>query len=287
MGTVLLIVVLGGLALVAYRMHQVQLRALALDRFQVIEVEELLATAPRQQTPRQRPVIRRYMWLPWFLGGVVGLIAWFFIGFSVIISSTLGLIVALLLVIVEVWNAQRQAARLEEQLAEAIDLMIGTLGAGAGLSTALSVVIEELRDPLRGQFQEILGRINYGDDARQVFAQLAARIPLDTYLLFASALSVHWEVGGNLTPTLSAVGRTIRDRLEIARRIRSNSNQSDISTVAIIGLTYFIALVMWRNSPAQMTAFVTSPTGEFFVAGSMLLQAVGIVWMNWMSRPNF
>ncbi|MEW4562032.1 type II secretion system F family protein [Bremerella sp. JC770] len=286
MGTVILFGTIGILGLVAYRMHQVQLRALALDRFQTLEFIEPIMEQPAEGT-RQRQVIKRYLWLPWICGAIASVLVFWLVGLSAVISLTMGLIVALLLVIVEVWNAQRQAAKLEEQLAEAIDLMIGTLGAGAGLSTSMSVVIEELRDPLRGQFQELLGRINFGDDARLVFAQLAARIPLDTYLLFASALSVHWEVGGNLTPTLSAVGQTIRDRLEIARRIRSNATQSDISTIAILGLTYFIALVMWRNSPAQMEAFVTSPTGEFFVAGSMLLQAVGIVWMHWMSRSKF
>ncbi|PQO27297.1 pilus assembly protein TadB [Blastopirellula marina] len=286
MGTVILLGTIGVLGIVAYRMHQVQLRALALDRFQTIEFAEPTTEQPAK-TRQPRQVIRRYLWLPWICGAIASVIAFWLVGFSAVISLTMGLIVALLFVIVEVWNAQRQAAQLEEQLAEAIDLMIGTLGAGAGLSTSMSVVIEELRDPLRGLFQELLGRINFGDDARLVFAQLAARVPLDTYLLFASALSVHWEVGGNLTPTLSAVGQTIRDRLEIARRIRSNATQSDISTIAILGLTYFIALVMWRNSPDQMEAFVTSPTGEFFVAGSMLLQAVGIVWMHWMSRPKF
>lgn len=286
MGTVILLGTIGVLGMVAYRMHQAQLRALALDRFQSLEIVELIDEQNTQPLP-QRQVIRRYLWLPWICGAFASVLVFWLAGLSVVISLTMGLIVALLLVILEVWNAQRQAAKLEEQLAEAIDLMIGTLGAGAGLSTSMSVVIEELRDPLRGQFKEILGKINFGEDARTVFAQLAARIPLDTYLLFASALSVHWEVGGNLTPTLSAVGQTIRDRLEIARRIRSNATQSDISTIAILGLTYFIALVMWRNSPDQMKAFVTSPTGEFFVAGSMLLQAVGIVWMHWMSRPKF
>jgi len=278
---------LGTLVLVAYRMHQVQLRALALERFNVAELVEPLPTEVATDAPKLRMAIKRYLWIPWTIGAIVVFLVFFLVGLSFLIATTLGLIIALLLVMLEMWNAQRQAARLEEQLAEAIDLMIGTLGAGAGLGTALNIVIEELRAPLKPQFEEIVGRINLGDDPKQVFSHLAARIPLDTYLLFASALAVHWEVGGNLTPTLSAVGRTIRDRLEIARRIRSNSTQSDVSTVAILGLTYFIALVMWRNSPGQMVTFVTSPTGEFFIAGSMLLQAVGIVWMNWMSRPKF
>lgn len=120
-----------------------------------------------------------------------------------------------------------------------------------------------------------------------MFRSLAERVPLETFLLFTSALSVHWEVGGRLTSTLTTVGRTIRDRIEVARRINSNSAQSQFSTIAIIGLTYFIAVVVWRNGPDQMQEFVTSSVGSWFVAGSVLLQAVGIVWMNLISKPRF
>jgi tight adherence protein B len=100
-------------------------------------------------------------------------------------------------------------------------------------------------------------------------------------------LAVHWEVGGRLTSTLTAVGRTVRDRIEISRRIQSNSAQSQFSTIAIIGLTYFIAAIVWRNGPDQMAEFVTSSVGSWFVAGSVVLQAIGIVWMNFISKARF
>ena len=61
---------------------------------------------------------------------------------------------------------------------------------------------------------------------RAGYRGLTKRVPLETFLLFTSALTVHWETGGSLAPTLASVGRTIRDRIEIARRIRSNSAQS-------------------------------------------------------------
>lgn len=36
-----------------------------------------------------------------------------------------------------------------------------------------------------------------------------------------------------------------------------------------------------------MREFVTSTMGSWFIAGSVLLQAVGIVWMNLISKPKF
>jgi len=71
-----------------------------------------------------------------------------------------------------------------------------------------------------------------------------------------------------------------------SRRIRSNTAQSQFSTLALIGLTYFIAAVVYNNGPEQMTEFVTSTVGSYFVAGSVVLQAVGIAWMNFISKPK-
>jgi Flp pilus assembly protein TadB len=90
-----------------------------------------------------------------------------------------------------------------------------------------------------------------------------------------------------LAPTLAIVGRTVRDRIETARRIRTNIVQSQVSTVAVLAITYLLALVVWRNSPGPMEQFVRSNLGGLFVAGSIVLQAAGIVWMNAISRVRF
>ncbi len=113
------------------------------------------------------------------------------------------------------------------------------------------------------------------------------RVPLETFLLFSSALSVQSETGGSLAPTLASVGRTIRDRIEIARRIRSNSAQSEVSTLAVLLLTYFIALVVWRTNPEQMGQFLATSVGQWAVAGTILMQAAGLVWMSFISRLRF
>ncbi len=161
------------------------------------------------------------------------------------------------------------------------------MGAGAGITDALENAMRESRRPLRPQLEDVVGRIRFGDDPRTVYHGLTQRVPLETFLLFASALSVQSETGGSLAPTLASVGRTIRDRIEIARRIRSNSAQSEVSTVAVMLLTYFIALVVWRTNPEQMRQFLATSLGQWAVAGTILLQAVGLVWMSLISRLRF
>lgn len=272
-------------AAVVYGWRQMSLRQIALDRL----AEQAAGEATSRQVNRSvaGPLRRIWRFVPWLLGACVGLVLTFVAGFSVVYGVSVGLITALLAAELETYLARQRAERIETQLADAIDLMIGALGAGTGVTSALNAAAEETKQPLRGQLDDLLGRIRLGDDPEQVFRTLSERVPLETFALFSSALAVHWQVGGSLTPTLAMVGRTIRDRIEISRRIQSNIAQSQLSTVFIMLLTYFIAAIVWRNNPSQMTAFLRSDMGSWFVAGSMLLQAAGLVWMNWISKPRF
>jgi Flp pilus assembly protein TadB len=212
---------------------------------------------------------------------------YFVFGWGVAFVITVGLLFSLLGGQLESHLAARSMARIETQLADAIDLMVGALGAGAGVTDALENATRESQRPLRPQLEDVIGRIRLGDDPPTVYRNLTERVPLETFLLFSSALSVHWETGGSLAPTLASVGRTIRDRIEIARRIHSNAAQSQMSTVAVMLLTYFIAVVMWRTNPEQMMKFLATSGGQWAVAGTIVLQAIGLVWMSWVSRLRF
>jgi tight adherence protein B len=281
---------LGGFALalaaLLYSWRRRGLRRDALDRL----FGDLEATAPLElPTTRnlRRPLARPWRWAPAVLGLAVLAGVYWIVHWPLQFAVAFGVIVALLGHQLEAFLADRRAVKMENQLSDAIDIMVGALGAGAGVTHALHAAIAETRMPLRGELEEVLGRIRLGDDARLVFRSLANRVPLETFLLFATTLGVHWETGGSLAPTLATIGRTIRDRIETARRIRSNIAQSQISTIVILLLTYFIAAVVWRNSPDQMRAFLGTSLGASAVAGSMMLQAVGLVWMNWISKIRF
>jgi tight adherence protein B len=234
-----------------------------------------------------RRLSRNWIWLPWVIGIGVAATTWLVFRWPVQYVVAIGAVVSLLLSQLESFLHTRHIAILERQLADAIDIMVGAVSAGAGVGPAIDAATVETDRPLKLYLEELSGRIRLGDEPLMVFRSLADRVPLETFLLFASSLAVHYEVGGRLAPTLATVGRTIRDRIEVTRRIQSNIAQSQFSTFAILGLVYLIALIVWRNGPEPMREFVTSTVGSWFVAGSIIMQAVGIVWMNLISKPKF
>jgi tight adherence protein B len=189
--------------------------------------------------------------------------------------------------IVEQQIAARRALRVETQLANAIDLMVGALSAGAGMNEALDSAAEESPQPIKGEIAEVLGRIRYGENPQLVWDDFTVRVPLETFRLFSFTMSVHGEVGGSLAPTLSQVGRAIRDRIEISRRIRAQSTEAQASVIGIVCITYFLGVLMWRTNPHHFEEFLKHPFGANVTAGAMVLQAIGLVWITKLSQLRF
>jgi tight adherence protein B len=226
----------------------------------------------------------RYRWAPPLAGLALATGLYLFTPLRALFPATFGLIVFLLGLRVEAWWAGQRRLLIEAQLADALDLMIGTLRAGASVMVALEAAASESRSPLRGQLEETIGRIRYGDDPQAVLRALERRVPLETFRLFAAALAVHWEVGGSLAPILATVGRTVRDRIELSRRISAMTSQARLSIAAVLAVTYFIAAAVWRNDPGRMEGFLNTTIGQWLVAVTLLLQAAGIAWASVLTR---
>ena len=280
----LLVGAAAALVAIVYLWRRIHL--LELSRARLADPQSQLPGA-RPEFPQARPFVRPRPWLPWLLALMIVVGLYFLAGLPLVFAATFGLVLGLVGGQLESFRVTRLTLRIEEQLADAIDLIVAALRVGAGALSALEIATREAHYPLRPQLEELLGRIRYGDDPHAALRALETRVPLETFRLFTSALSVHWETGGSLTSTLATVGRVIRDRIEVNRRIRSLTNQARMSTIAVLLVTYFIALIIWRNDPDRMRQFLGTSIGQGLAAGAILLQAVGLVWSAALSRLKY
>lgn len=220
-------------------------------------------------------------------GIVAGGGLWLLTGMPIEVAAAAGLLSGVFAHLVEDFLAAQKAEVIEAQLAAAIYLMVGSLRAGASLLAAFESALEEVGPPLRPYFQEVAGRIRLGDDPRTAVTDLQRNVPLETFRLFATSLAVHWEVGGSLATTLSTVGQTVRDRIELSRRVRAQGVESQASVAVVLLIAYVLAFLMWRTNPDRLEAFVQTGIGTVIVAGVITLQAIGLVWMARLNRSSF
>jgi tight adherence protein B len=202
-------------------------------------------------------------------------------------AVSLGILVTVIAYLLEEhWTASR-IQQIEAQLADSIDLMIASIRAGSALLTALEAALSEAHAPLRGELENIVGRIRLGEDPRNVIRDLAVRVPFESFRLFAHSLLVHWETGGSLATSLRTVSRTIRDRVEVSRRISAQAVEAQVSVVAVMCIAYGLTILRLSTNPVQTKKLLYSQFGAYVGAGVMILQAIGIGWIWRMSRIRF
>ena len=266
-------------------LRRTQLQSLSRGRLAEFGAEE--APAPPERAARLSPALRRHRWVALVAALLVGSLLQFVVGLPWMYSLALAVLAGLLAWQLEAMWALRQRRRIEQQLADAVDMLIAAVKAGATLPGAMESSLQHLRSPLYDEFDLMVGRIRLGDNPLEVFFDLTERVPLETFRLFAQTLAVNWSIGGRLAQTLPSIGWASRDRIELGRRMQAMTTQARLPVLSVVAVTYFLAALMWRNDPARMGDFLTSTVGSGLVVFAILMQGVGVVWISRLSQIRF
>lgn len=170
----------------------------------------------------------------------------------------------------------RRMLKFEEQFPEAIDLLARALRAGHALTTGLSMVAEELPQPVGPEFKLLFDQQNFGMPLPQALKEFAARIPSLDARFFATAVLTQRESGGNLSEVLDNLASIIRDRFRVKRQVRVISAHGRITGWILSALPVCLALFFAVASPEKYRNFYTDPFGMKLIAGALMLQVVGV-----------
>lgn len=175
---------------------------------------------------------------------------------------------------------------LESRLADAIDLAVSGLRAGSSLHEALRAAAEESRGLLREALAVLAARLRLGERPQEVFSDFEIAAPVDSARLFSQTMSAQWEAGGSVAPALGSVAVSVRQRIELARRVKSQSAEIRFSVAAVLAATYGIGLLGWSNAPDRVESFLASSLGGGLLAACVILQAVGLIWIQKLSKVD-
>jgi tight adherence protein B len=171
----------------------------------------------------------------------------------------------------------RRMIKFEEQFPEAIDLLARALRAGHALTTALSMVAEEMTEPVGPEFQTLFDQQNYGMPLPQALKAFADRIPIIDARFFVTAVLTQRDAGGNLSEVLDNLSSIIRDRFRVKRQVRVISAHGRITGFVLSALPVGLGLFFAFTSPEVYARFYRDPFGMKMIMGALMLQVVGVL----------
>ena len=207
--------------------------------------------------------------------------------FSVIfLMTSLSLLIAMIIgVIMGVgsvffWLNKKAKARLElfeEQLPDAVELIVRSLRVGHPFSSAINVVAQEMSDPIGTEFGLLADEATYGRDLVVALEDMADRVDIQDLRFLTVAVGIQSQSGGNLAEVLDGLGKVIRSRFRLFRRVKAITSEAKFSGYFLSAFPVLALLAILFISPhyyddvMETAAFIPACIG---VAVMMILNVI-------------
>ncbi len=141
-------------------------------------------------------------------------------------------------------KAKKRMKMIEEQLPEAVELMVRSLRVGHPFVASLQIVSKEVPDPLGTEFGMISDEAAYGRDVGEALKAMAERLDMQDLRFLAVAVNIQQTSGGNLAEVLDGLAVVIRSRFKLFRKVAAITAEANWSgkflsafpIVALIGI---------------------------------------------------
>lgn len=165
-------------------------------------------------------------------------------GASLVIRIVISVVMGVGAVYIWVNNtAKKRLAMIEEQLPEAVELMVRSLRVGHPFSSALQIVAKEVPDPLGTEMGVISDEAAYGRDVGEALKHMAERIDMQDLRFLAVAVTIQQTSGGNLAEILDGLAKVVRSRFKLFRRVKAITAEAKWSGM-FLSVFPILALVM-------------------------------------------
>jgi len=217
------------------------------------------------------------------IGAASGAITWYATN-NILIGLIAGVLFAAIPFLKIYLDRSKRLARFEEQLPEAMDIMVRALKAGHPFTETLKLVAEEMEKPISSEFGIAFADINYGLDVKQAFLNLLERVPNITLMTVVIAVIVQRETGGNLAETLANISTIVRGRFRFQRKVRTLSAEGRMSAWVLAMIPFVLFMGLMVTSPDYLKPLITEPAGIKIISVSFVLIIIGIFWLRRIIR---
>lgn len=177
-------------------------------------------------------------------------------------------------------KARKRIKLFEEQLPDALDLMVRSLRVGHPMTASVGIVAREMPDPLGTEFGLVADEATYGMDINKALERTADRMPVADLRFLAIAMNIQSSSGGNLAEVLEGLSKVIRARFKLFRKVRAITAEARWSGWF---LSIFPILALLMVQVVQPTYYDDVSDHPLFLPGAILtfiLLVVNVIFMR-------
>ena len=167
----------------------------------------------------------------------------------------------------------KRVSKFNAKFPDAIELLVRGLRSGLPVTETMSVVAQEIPDPVGWEFRQVVDKMKIGRTMEGALQDTADRLGTPEFQFFTITLQIQRETGGNLAETLANLAEVLRKRSQMKLKIRAMSSESKASAYIIGALPFIVFGLIWFINGAYMQDF-------FIDERLMIAGGGGLVWMS-------
>ena len=179
-------------------------------------------------------------------------------------------------------KAKKRMDLIEEQLPDAVELMVRSLRVGHPFNAAIQIVAKEVSDPLGTEFGMICDEAAYGREVSESLKDLAERIGMQDLRFLAVAVTIQQQSGGNLAEILDGLAKVIRARFRLFRRVRAITAEAKWSGMFLSAFPVVVLAVIKVTKPDYFDTVKDTPA---FIPAALVVftfLALNVIFMKIM-----
>src|ERR1019366_3431768 len=114
------------------------------------------------------------------------------------------------------------------------------------------------------EFRKVVEELALGSAIEPALHSLGERIPLLDLKFFVTGLILQRQTGANMVNVLENLSTLIRERLNMAAKLKAHTAQQRFSAALLCGLPFVVGLGFWFVKPEYMRLLWTDPIGTKF-----------------------
>jgi tight adherence protein B len=178
------------------------------------------------------------------------------------------------------WKQKRRVRAFEQQLPDAIDMLVSAMRAGYSFQAATQFIGEELIDPLGPEFARFYDEQRLGMDVRTALVGMQSRVDSLDLKMFVTAVLIQRETGGNLGEVLSSLADLIRQRIAMRGQIQTLIAEPKLSARFLAVLPIVVFVILSAMNPHFFDPMIEEGSaGRAILTGSAVSVIVGYMIM--------
>ncbi|MCC7154463.1 MAG: type II secretion system F family protein [Bryobacterales bacterium] len=198
-----------------------------------------------------------------------------------------GLAAGIVPVALVVRKRNQRLARFEEGFPDAIDLFNRSMRAGHNIHAGLETLAQETADPIRMEFKKVVEELSLGSQLEPALHNLGTRIPIIDLKFFITGLILQRQTGANMVSVLENLSVLVRERLNLAAKMRAATTQQRFSAGLLCLLPIVVGIGFWFVKPEYVELLFNDETGSRLLTYAVVSEIIGVLIIRKVSNMKY